>query len=149
MDSLLVIQNCESALWLSVSTVSADGLALPGARTSAGTVMTSIRSHIYTGPALEGLKKCSAQINSLTPGRSWHDFKNVNCNLAFLIGIFKSSYDNILRWMPQGRTGDKSTLVPVMAWCRQATSHYLNQCWPRSPMPYGVTRPQWVKCRGY
>ena len=25
---------------------------------------------------------------------------------------------------------DKSTLVQVMAWCRQATSHYLNQCWP-------------------
>ena len=24
----------------------------------------------------------------------------------------------------------------------QAPSHYLNQCWPRSPMPYGVTRPQ-------
>ena len=27
---------------------------------------------------------------------------------------------------------DKSTMVWVMAWCRQATSHYLNQCWPRS-----------------
>ena len=32
-----------------------------------------------------------------------------------------------------------------MAWCCQATSHYLNQCWPRSPTPYGVTRPQRVK----
>ena len=47
--------------------------------------------------------------------------------------------------MPRDLTDDKSTLVQVMAWCRQATSHYLNQCWPRSPMPYGVTRPQWVK----
>ena len=46
--------------------------------------------------------------------------------------------------MPQNLTDDKSTLVQVMAWCRQATSHYPNQCWPRSPMPYGVTRPQWV-----
>ena len=42
-------------------------------------------------------------------------------------------------------TDDKSTLVQVMAWCHQATSHYLNQCWPRSPTPYGITRPQWVK----
>ena len=42
-------------------------------------------------------------------------------------------------------TKDKSTLVQVMAWCRQATSHYLSQCWPRSLPPYGVTRPQWVK----
>ena len=31
-----------------------------------------------------------------------------------------------------------------MAWCRQATSYYLNQCWPRCMMPYGITRPQWV-----
>ena len=30
-----------------------------------------------------------------------------------------------------------------MAWCRQATSHYLNQCWPRSPTPCGITRPHW------
>ena len=47
--------------------------------------------------------------------------------------------------MPQNLTGDKSTLVQVMAWCRHATSHYLNQCWPRSPTPYSVTGPQWVK----
>ena len=25
-----------------------------------------------------------------------------------------------------------STLVEVMAWCHQAPSHYLSQCWPRS-----------------
>ena len=31
-----------------------------------------------------------------------------------------------------------------MAWCHQATSHYLNQSWPRSLSPYGVTSPQWV-----
>ena len=31
-----------------------------------------------------------------------------------------------------------------MAWCRQATSHNLSQCWPRSQSPYDVTRPKWV-----
>ena len=46
--------------------------------------------------------------------------------------------------MPQDLTDDKSTLDQVMAWCRQATSHYLSQCWPSSMLPYGVTRPQWV-----
>ena len=49
-----------------------------------------------------------------------------------------------LRWMPLDLTDDKSTLVQVMAWCHQATSHYLSQCWPRFTLPYGVTRPQWV-----
>ena len=37
-----------------------------------------------------------------------------------------------LRWMSLDLTDDKSTFVQVMAWCRQATSHYLSQCWPRS-----------------
>ena len=94
-----------------------------------------------------GNKIFEGVVNSLAPGRSSCDFKNVIFNLALLIGIFKSSYDNVLRWMPQDLTVDKSTLVQVMAWCRQATSHYLNQCWPRSPTPYGITRPQWVLYR--
>ena len=28
--------------------------------------------------------------------------------------------------------------------CRQATSHYLNQCWSRRTSPCGVNSPQWV-----
>ena len=55
------------------------------------------------------------------------------------------SYEIALRWMPLDLTDDRSTLVQVMAWCHQATSHYLSQCWPRSMSPYDVTRPQWVK----
>ena len=46
--------------------------------------------------------------------------------------------------MTQNSFDDKSTLVQVMAWCHQATSHYLSQCWPRFMLPYGVPRPQWV-----
>ena len=42
--------------------------------------------------------------------------------------------------MPLDLTDDKSTLVQVMACCRQATSHNLSQCWPRSMSPNGVTR---------
>ena len=54
------------------------------------------------------------------------------------------SYEIALRWIPLDLTDDMSTLVQVMAWWRQATSHYLSQCWPRSMSPYGVIRPQWV-----
>ena len=46
--------------------------------------------------------------------------------------------------MLQDFIDDKSTLVQVVAWCRQAKNHYLSQCWPRSISPYGVARPQWV-----
>ena len=54
-----------------------------------------------------------------------------------------------LQRMPQDLSDDKSTLVQVMAWCRQPASHYLSQCWPRSLTPYGVTRPQWVYWYNY
>ena len=47
--------------------------------------------------------------------------------------------------MPQNLTSVKATLVQVMAWCHQAPSHYLSQSWPRSTLPYGITRPQRVK----
>ena len=85
--------------------------------------------------------------NSLAPGRPSCHFKTAIFNLVLLIGIFTLSNDNALRWMPRDLTDDKSTLVQVMAWCRQATSHYLSQCWPNSMSTYGVTRPQWVKSR--
>ena len=49
-----------------------------------------------------------------------------------------------LGWTSLDLSDEKSTLVQVMAWCRQATSQFLNQCWPRFLPPYSVTRPQWV-----
>ena len=84
-------------------------------------------------------------MNSLAPGRSECDSKNGIFNLVLLTGVFRSSHDNALQWTPQDLTDDKSTLVHVMAWCRQAISHYLNQCWLSPLSPYGITRPQWVK----
>ena len=46
-------------------------------------------------------------------------------------GGWSISYEIALRWMPLDLTDEKSTLIQVMAWCPQATSHYLSQCWPR------------------
>ena len=82
--------------------------------------------------------------NSLAPGRSEFDSKNGIFNLVLLIGIFRSSHDSALRSMPQDLTDDKSTLVQVRAWCHQATSHYLGQCWPSPLSPLVVARPKWV-----
>ena len=44
----------------------------------------------------------------------------------------------------EGHIDNKSSVVQVMAWCCQAASHYLTQCWSRSAIPYGATRLQWV-----
>ena len=86
-------------------------------------------------------------LNSLIPGRSGCNIKNVIFNLVLLIGLVRFADGNALRWMPEKLTDDKSTLVQVMAWCRQATSHYLSQVWLSSLSPCGVTRPHWVKDR--
>ena len=64
--------------------------------------------------------------------------------LTLMNGGWGISYEIVLRWMPLDFTDDKSTLVQVMSWCRQATSHYMSQCWPRSMSPSGIIRPQWV-----
>ena len=75
------------------------------------------------------------------------------------------SWEITLRWIPLVLTDDKSTLVQVMAWCRQAlpepmltqtssvtslqsvegTKPLSTIIWPKSETPYGFTEPQWVK----
>ena len=84
-------------------------------------------------------------INSLAPGRFQFNFRQVIFKPTLVNGGWEFSYEIALRWMPLDLTDDTSTLVQVMAWCRQATSHYLSQCWPRSMSAIGITRPQWVK----
>ena len=44
----------------------------------------------------------------------------------------------------QDHTDDKSILVQATTSCRQATSHYLKQCWLIFVTPYSVTRPHWL-----
>ena len=84
---------------------------------------------------------CMGCINSLAPGRFQFNFRLLIYKLTLVNGGWGISYEIALRWMPLDFTDDKSTLVQVMAWCRQATSHCLSQCWPRSMSPYGVIRP--------
>ena len=91
---------------------------------------------------------------------SWmkiYEFWLTHCGLGDFNEILDEYFSSQLQWlmaeisreiavrrMSLDLTDDKSTLVQVMAWCRQATSHYLSQCWPRSLSPYDVTRPQRV-----
>ena len=83
-------------------------------------------------------------INSLTPRRFEWNLRSAIFKLILMIGGWDFFCKIALRWMSLDLIDDKSTLVQVMAWCRQAAIHYLIQCWPRSMSPYGVTRPQSV-----
>ena len=83
-------------------------------------------------------------VNSLAPGTFEWNFKWVIFMINSVIDGWCISGKIALRWESLDLSDDKSTLVQVVAWCRQAASHYLSQCWPRSVSLYGVTRPQWV-----
>ena len=56
----------------------------------------------------------------------------------FADNIFKCIFFNenyciiSLKCFPKCPIDNMSALVQVMAWCHQAPSHYLNQCWPIS-----------------
>ena len=67
--------------------------------------------------------------------------KSVVVESVLWIDILGTSGEIAPRWMLPNP--DMSTLVQVMAWCQQATSHFMNQCWPRSLLPYCVIRSQW------
>ena len=46
--------------------------------------------------------------------------------------------------IPQNLTNEKSALVQVMAWCRQATSHYLSQCSSIFLASSGCNKLRWI-----
>ena len=83
--------------------------------------------------------------NTLAPRKFVWNFRHVIFKQILVVDSWGISCEIALIRMSLDLTDDRSTLVQVMAWCRQATSHYLNQCWPRSLPPNGVTRPQWVR----
>ena len=84
-------------------------------------------------------------LNSLDPGKFAWNFRFVIFKWILVIAGWGISCKISLIWMSLDITDDQSTLVQVIAWWRQATSHYLSQCWPRSASSYDVTRPQWVE----
>ena len=79
--------------------------------------------------------------NSLAPGKFECNFRYVIFKRILVIAGWGISCEIALIWTSLDLTDDQPTLVQVMAWRHQATSHYLSQCWPRSLSPYGVTRP--------
>ena len=85
----------------------------------------------------------TSRFNSLSAGKFEWKFRYVILKRNLVMDGWGISCEIALIWTSLDFTDDQSTLVQVMAWCCQATSHYLSQCWPRSLSPYGVTRPQY------
>ena len=69
----------------------------------------------------------TSTVNSLVPGRFEQSFRQIIFQLNSVTDGWGIFCKIALRWMPLDHPDDKSTMVRVMAWCRQATSHYLSQ----------------------
>ena len=76
--------------------------------------------------------KTTQHVNSLAPGKFEWNFREIIFKQILVIHGWGISCEIALIWMSLDFTDDQSTLVQVMVWCHQATSHYLSQCWPRS-----------------
>ena len=112
--------------------------------------------HIYTYEVYypngsSSHKTCTNQVRTIQNlthcplGYLKENFRWVILKLILVINGRGISSEIVPRWISLDHTVDKSTLVQVMTWCHQAASHYLSQCWPRSTLQYGITRPRWVK----
>ena len=124
-----------------------------------GSLWHSLKTY-FTGSAqdirsLNEFEKCTSEItctslrgqwvNSLAPGKFEWNFIYVILKWILVNDGWGISCEIALIWMSLDFTDDQSTLVQVMAWCCQATSHYLSQCWPRFMSPLGPKCDQlWV-----
>ena len=59
-------------------------------------------------------------LNSLAPGRCLSNFESLFFEYMLRIKFMSTSDKIAFWWMPQNTFDDKSTLVNVMVWCRQA-----------------------------
>ena len=69
----------------------------------------------------------------------WNQFYNTFFKLIIWSNILSTFWEIIRRWVQQNPIDNKSALVQERAWCCQAASLYLSQCWPSSMSPYGIT----------
>ena len=90
------------------------------------------------------LEPIKNNFNSLASGRCGRNFKSIIFKLIIHSSSLGTRCEIAVRWTPQELPSEKSTLVQVLAWCHQAPSHYLSQCWPKFMSPYPITGPQWV-----
>ena len=100
------------------NTMAADGLMTLGTRLSAVMVWTKFSQNIPISAPEE------LTINSLAPGKCGCNLKLVFFQVISRTDILGISLASAPRWMPWDLTDDNSTLVQVMAWCRQAIWHH-------------------------
>ena len=93
-------------------------------------------SQIIQANSIYGIGGC--YINGLW--EIWKWFARIFFKLMIWIDVWSTSCEIDLRWLPHTPVDDKSTLVQVKAWCRQALTSQIVLTKISNVRPYGVTR---------
>ena len=101
--------------------------------------MTTLGQHHYCVI----VARDSFSLNFFNPGGFEQNIKNVIVKLILATDDWGISCKIVLKCLSLALADEKSTLVQVMTWRCQATSHHVNQCWPWSVVLYNVTKRQW------
>ena len=99
--------------------------------------------HSTCGINLGWLFACRIYLTHWAMGNLNHILGKLFSRWFYWLITWGISCEVALRWMSLDFI-DKLILIQVIAWCRQATSHYLSQCCPRSLSPCSITRLQLV-----
>ena len=96
-------------------------------------------------PTLPQYKINGDSVKTLSPRQNERHFADDIFKCIFLNENIWISIKISLKFIPKCPINNIPALVSIMAWRRQATSHYLNQWWSSQLTHICVTRPQWVK----
>ena len=165
MESLLGLNELTNMNWIfhsepvicscAVITVPADVLALSSAKTSAGTLMTRFRSHMYMRQALKLLILVQLSyisnyrdlmeviLNTLRPGQNGRHFADDTFNRIFMNENVRISIKFSLKFV-QGPIPNIPALVQIMAWRHPGDKPLSEPVMVSLLTHIYVTRPQWV-----
>ena len=80
----------------------------------------------FSGPRWGHANSIVKRFHSLILGWYGSNFKSTICKRIAQNSSLSTRSEVDLMWMPENTFDDKSTLVQLLAWCSQATNHYMN-----------------------
>ena len=106
--------------------------------------LDTLSSSVNIGCNIKPFGRGRGSFYSLTAVEFKRNFRWSIFSLIWAIDGWCISNENTLRQLSVNLTDDKSTLVQVMVWCRQATSLFLSRWCENFMSPYCLIRPQLV-----
>ena len=97
----------------------------------------------------ESLPSAREDCNLFIPGENGRHFAEDIFRCIIVNETFYISIQISLKFVPTGPIDNNQALFQIMAWCRIATHHYSNQCWPDTLTHICCIRGRWLNHVSY